>query len=43
MKCKLCKKETEKKVCQTCHDFLQWNYPDENIENILDKYKGGSK
>ncbi|MBS3137292.1 hypothetical protein J4232_02555 [Candidatus Woesearchaeota archaeon] len=39
MKCKLCKKETKTTLCRTCNDFLQWMYPKDNPEDILERYR----
>ncbi len=39
MKCKLCKRVEEKKLCPTCRDFLAWIYPGENPEEVIEKYE----
>lgn len=43
MKCGMCKIETKGKLCETCKEYLEWIYPDEEPETILDKYDELSK
>ena len=39
MKCKLCKRIEDTKLCPTCKDFLAWIYPGEDSEDVIEKYK----
>jgi hypothetical protein len=39
MKCELCKKVANGRLCNTCWNFLKWNYPQDDPEDILDQYK----
>jgi len=39
MNCKICKRETEGKLCTACRGYLKWRYPNEDPEVVLEKYK----
>jgi len=39
MKCKLCKKPASGILCNSCRDFLKWNYPNDDPEDVLQNYE----
>lgn len=39
MKCKLCKKAVQRELCNSCRDFLKWTYPQDEPEDIVERYK----
>lgn len=39
MKCKLCKRVDDTKLCEECRRFLRWIYPNEDPEDVIEKYK----
>jgi hypothetical protein len=43
MKCGMCKIETKGRLCNTCKEYLEWIYPNEEAEVIMKKYKELSK
>jgi len=39
MRCKVCGINVQSKLCDQCKDFLKWLYPEEEPEEIIQKYK----
>ena len=39
LSCKICGQEADWYLCDTCLEFIQWQYPHENPEDILKNYR----
>ena len=38
MKCKICEKSVQAKLCETCQEVMEWMYPDQDVNEIVEKY-----
>lgn len=39
MLCKVCRKPIKWNVCKECKEVLEWMYPDQRIDEILENYR----